>query len=64
MEFNKTNRFWIAHNKQEIGAIILTSLFCVDKTCFSRPGHKLCSIDISISVEMLHAKLKVVCEMT
>ena len=38
-EFNKTNRCWIAHIGQEIGAIIQTSVFCVDKTCFPRPGH-------------------------
>ena len=32
------------HAEQEIGAIIQTSVFCVDKTCFPRPGHHmLCS---------------------
>ena len=29
-EFNKINRFWIAYTEQEIGAIIQTSVFCVD----------------------------------
>ena len=38
-EFNKTNRLWIAHNEQEISAIIRTSVFCVDKICFPRTGH-------------------------
>ena len=38
-EFNKTYRFWIAHTEQEIGAIKRASIFCVDKTCFPRPGH-------------------------
>ena len=35
----KTNRFLVAHTEQEICAIIWTSLFCIDKTCFPRPGH-------------------------
>ena len=35
----KANRFGIAHTEQEIGAIIQTSVFCVDKICFPRPGH-------------------------
>ena len=38
-EFHKINRFWIAHTKQEIGAIIQTSVFFVEKTCFLKPGH-------------------------
>ena len=41
-EFNETNRCWIAHRQQEIGVLIQTSVFCVDKTCFPRPGH-ICS---------------------
>ena len=40
-ECNKTNRIWIAHTEQEIGAIIQTSVFCVDKTCIPRPSHIL-----------------------
>ena len=36
---NKTNRFWKAHTEQEISAIIQTSIFYVDKTCFPRHGH-------------------------
>ena len=40
-EFNKINRLWIAHIEQEIGVIIRTSVFCVDKTCFPRPDHIL-----------------------
>ena len=39
-EFNKTNRFWIAYTEQDRGAIIRTSVFCVDNTCFPSPGHK------------------------
>ena len=27
------------HTEQEIDAIIQTSVLCVDKTCFPRPGH-------------------------
>ena len=38
-ELNKTNRFLIAHTEQEIGTIIQTSVFYVDKTCFPRPSH-------------------------
>ena len=34
-EFYKTNRFCIAHTKQEIGAIIQISVLCVDGTWFS-----------------------------
>ena len=37
------NRYWIPHTEQEVqavGATIQTSVICVDKTCFSRPGHK------------------------
>ena len=48
-EFNTTNRFWIAHTEQEIGAIIQTSVFCIDKTCFLRPGH-ICSIHLHVEV--------------
>ena len=33
------NIFSIAHTEQEIFAIIQTSVFCVDKTCFLRPHH-------------------------
>ena len=40
-EFNKANKFWVARTEQEISAIIQTSVFCVDKTCFPRPGHTL-----------------------
>ena len=36
-EFNKTNRFWIAHREQEIGAIIQTSVLCVDRSVFPGP---------------------------
>ena len=39
-EFNKTNRVWIAHTELEIRAIIQSHVFCVDKTCFPRLGHK------------------------
>ena len=35
--FNKTNRLWTAHTEQEISAIIRTSVFCVDRTCFPDP---------------------------
>ena len=42
VEFNKTNRVWIAHTELEIRAIIETRVFCVDKICFPRPGH-ICS---------------------
>ena len=38
-QFNIANRFWIAYTEQEIGAIIYTSVFCVDKTHFPRPSH-------------------------
>ena len=27
------------HTEQEIGTIIRTCVFCVDKTCAPRPGH-------------------------
>ena len=46
-EFNKTNRFWIAHTEQQICAIKRTRVFYVDKTCFPKPGHKLCLYGIS-----------------
>ena len=36
-EFNKNNRFWLAHREQEIGALMRTSIFCVDKICFPKP---------------------------
>ena len=35
-EFDKGNRFWIAHT---VGGVIRTSVFCVDKTHFPRPSH-------------------------
>ena len=38
-KFNKSNRFWVAHTEQERCPIIQTSVFCVDKICFPRPGH-------------------------
>ena len=34
---------WIAHTQQEIDAIIRTNVFCVDKTCFLRPGYIIIS---------------------
>ena len=30
---------WIAHTEKEIDTIIWIAVFCVDKTCFLRPGH-------------------------
>ena len=36
-EFNKTNRFCIAHKKQEIRAILQKSVFCVGRTIFPGP---------------------------
>ena len=41
MEFNTTHRNWIAHTEKEIGTILRIGVFCVDKTCFLRPGHNL-----------------------
>ena len=38
-EFNEINRIWIAYTEKEICAIIRIGVFCVDKTCFLRPGH-------------------------
>ena len=46
-EFSKTNRIWIGYTQQEIGAIIQTSVFCVDKTCIPRPGY-ICYIYSSL----------------
>ena len=56
-KFNK-NRYWIAHTEQEIGAIIWTSVFYVDKTCFPRPGHNYyqahcCWLPIQVSQDGL-----------
>ena len=52
-EFNKMNRFSIAHTEQEIDVIIQTSVFCVDKTCFLRPDH----IAISLELELIKMKI-------
>ena len=43
-KFNKANGVWIAYIEQEKGAIIRTSVFCVDKSYFPRPGHKCYAI--------------------
>ena len=39
LEFNETKIFWIAHTEQDIIAIVWTSVLCVDKKDFPRPGH-------------------------
>ena len=39
MDFNKTYRIYIAYTEEEIDTIIRMGVFCVDKSCFLRPGH-------------------------
>ena len=38
-ESNTTYRNWIAYTGKEICTIVRIDVFCVDKTCFLRPGH-------------------------
>ena len=41
MDFNKTCRIYIAYTEEEIDTIIQMGVFCVDMSCFLRPGHIL-----------------------